>query len=324
MAFPPTPDIEKAMVLAGVAGFQKPYIIMISFKIGGSMKRVAFFLVILSVLGFACSIPSTLTPPVVTSPPATSLPPTATEPPQASELPAVTEAPVATGLPAVQPNVTCNELSFYLDPALGSPYDCKTVPASPDGMEVNPQYTQITLNPYVLGDKFFTAHIAVYPVQAFTALLPDNIPSDVAALQALIAGGNPGDSALPFLPIFNAAQVFHARYQSLPFQNGGGIRYMVLFAQYSAPVNNHDLFYTYQGLTSDGQYWVSAILPINHTILPDTGDNPPGGVTWEQFGNDYPSYIADMTNQLNAQPPDSFTPTLAALDALVASISIQP
>jgi hypothetical protein len=28
------------------------------------------------------------------------------------------------------PNVTCNELSFYLDPALGTGYECKNVPES--------------------------------------------------------------------------------------------------------------------------------------------------------------------------------------------------
>ena len=190
-------------------------------------------------------------------------------------------------------------------------------------MEITPQYTNITLQGYVLSGKFFEAHISIFPVQRFSELLPENIPLQVTTLQSLIGGGSTGDS-LPLLPTFNAAQVFHAQYQVLPFGNGTGIRFITLYAQYYAPINNHDLFYTYQGLTTDGLYWVSAILPINNPILPDNGDNPPGGMTKEQFSANYATYLTDITNQLNSQVSDSFTPSLAALDALVSSITIQP
>ncbi|MDP2994768.1 MAG: hypothetical protein Q8N46_06560, partial [Anaerolineales bacterium] len=165
--------------------------------------------------------------------------------------------------------------------------------------------------------------ISVFPVQRYNELLPDFVPGRVSDLQTLIGGGAAGDS-LPFLPVFNAAQTFYAQYQVIPFVSGTGIRYLTLYAQYYAPVNNNDLFYTYQGLTSDGQYWVSAILPINNPILPANADNPPGGVSWEVFSNNYGPYITDMIAQLNGQPPESYIPTFTALDALVASIIIQP
>jgi hypothetical protein len=106
--------------------------------------------------------------------------------------------------------------------------------------------------------------------------------------------------------------------------SGGGIRYLAEYAQYTAPVNNNDLFYTYQGLTSDGQYWVAAILPINNPILPANADNPPGGLSWDDFSNNFEPYILDMVTQLNALPPESYIPTLTALDTLVASITVQP
>ncbi len=288
------------------------------------MKRLALFLAVMSVLLFACTIASTPTQPATLEPPTATQPPVSTQPPVATEAPTATDAPVATEPAAPQTNVTCNELSLFLDPATASGYNCETIPANTEGMELNPQYTQLTLNGYTLADKFFAPHISVYSVQGFTEVYPDQIPSSVAALQALIGGGSTGSSALPFLPIFPAAQVFHAQYRQLPFQSGEGIRYMTIFAQYFAPVNNHDLFYTYQGLTSDGQYWVSAILPINHPSLPANADNPPGGMSWEEFSNGYDSYSADMTNQLNSQPADSFVPSLNALDALVASIQVQP
>jgi hypothetical protein len=241
--------------------------------------------------------------------------------------PVVTAPPVVTDPPVVT-NVTCGRLSFYLDPALGSGFNCQTIPESnePDMpyFAINPEYIEVTLQGYPLTDKFFEPRIDLYPVQRFSEMAPDFIPGRVQSLQNLIAGGAPGDSDLPFLPIFNAAQVFTARYGVVGFQNGSGIRYLTLFAQYAAPINNHDLFYTFQGLTSDGQYWVSIILPISNPILPENGDNPPGGQSWEDFSNNYQAYAADMTVQLNAQPPDSFAPALTLLDALINSIIIQP
>jgi hypothetical protein len=274
------------------------------------MKKLTLPLMVVAFILLACSItPAPPTKPPVTEPPVT-------EPP-------VTEPPVIT-------NVTCNELSLYLDPALAASYDCQFVPESPYEMEMYPAHTELTLHGYILADKFFIPHISVYPVAGYTALLPDVIPGRVAELQAIIASGSippfaiSFTSALPFLPTFPAAQVFYAQEQVLPFMSGSGIRFMTEYAQYYAPVNNHDLFYTYQGLTSDGLNWVSAILPVNHPMLPANADNPPGGVSWEDFSNNYDPYITDMVFQLNTQPPDSYIPTLFALDALVSSITITP
>lgn len=279
------------------------------------MKRHFYFFAILSILMFACSLPATATPTPVE---------VATETPVVTAPPVITEEPTAPGPVVPAPNVTCHELSLYLDPALASTTTCEVIAESTLEMNVHPQYTTLTLQDYPLQNKFFPATISVYPVQAYSALRPDIIPGLVSDLQVLIAGGAPDASHIPFLPIFNAAQTFHANYNLNPFVNGGGVRFLTLYAQYFAPVNNQDLFYTYQGLTPDGLYWVSAILPINHVILPETADPPPGGMTWEQFSVNYEVYIADMITQLQAQTPDSFTPTLTALDALVASISIQP
>ncbi|HEY5269147.1 MAG TPA: hypothetical protein VII97_02340 [Anaerolineales bacterium] len=269
------------------------------------MKRLFYSVAMLSILMFACSIPSTVVPTVATQPPE------------------VTNTPVVTEATAPVTNVTCNELALYLDPALASGYNCETVPESAEGMEINPQYTKLTLQGYVLSGKFFTPHISVFPVQRYNELLPDFVPGRVSDLQALIGGGAAGDT-LPLLPSFNAAQIFHAQYQEVPFMSGSGIRFLAEYAQYFAPVNNNDLFYTYQGLTSDGKYWVSVILPINNPILPANGDNPPGGLSWDEFNNNYGPYITDMVSQLNSQTSGSYTPALAALDALVGSITIQP
>lgn len=275
------------------------------------MKKTIALTALLAALMLACSITGTPTPPPATEPPAT-------------EPPVVTEPPAAT-------NVTCNELALYLDPALASGYTCETIPENTFELETYPEHTRLVLQGYPLSGKFFEPKIMVFPVAAYTALLPDSVPGVVSSLQALTGGGpapvfdGKFDSPrLPFLPRFNAGQVFFAHYQVLPFVDGAGIRFLAQYAQYSPPLNNNDLFYTYQALTGDGQYWVSVILPVNHAMLPADAMDPPGGVSWEEFSNNYEPYVIDMVNQLNAQAPDSFLPTLAALDALVGSITIQP
>jgi hypothetical protein len=274
------------------------------------MKRLIYIFVILLVLLSACNLPKTGTQPTVTAPPlaiATSVAATKT---------------IVPG-PPVTPNLTCNELALYLEPALASGTKCETILESAEGIEIYPQYTRLTLQGYVLSNKFFTPQISMFPVQRYDKLLSGTVIRDVRKIQALIDGVSADDS-LPFLPTFNAAQIFNAQYQVLPFASGGGIRYLTEYAQYFAPVNNTDLIYTYQGLTSDGIYWVSAILPINNPILPADAANPPGGLSWEEFSNNFQPYITDMVKQLNSQPSDSYTPSLAALDALVASITILP
>ncbi len=283
------------------------------------MKRLINILITLSILMFGCNISTTATPTVVTAP-TIVIAPTIESPTLVD-----TTVPVAT-VPTITNNVTCNELSIYLDSALASSYTCETVPANPDGIMIAPQYTNLTLNGYLLSDRPFGPFISVYSVTAFNDIWPG---FDVTPLQNLVNGNMPAEytpfgPSLPFLPNVPAGQILRAQYQVLPFANGSGIRYLTLLAQNYAVINNHDLIYTYQGLTSDGQYWVAVVLPITDSILPENGETVPGGQTYEQFTNNYTPYITDITSQLNSQTSGSFAPTLAALDALVASINVQP
>ncbi|MDO9120323.1 MAG: hypothetical protein Q7U31_00960, partial [Anaerolineaceae bacterium] len=126
-------------------------------------------------------------------------------------------------------------------------------------------------------------------------------------------------------------QVFKAQVKYLDFQNGQGVRFLTEYAQYYAPVNNDDLFYAYQGITDDGKYWVSAILPINAAYLQAAYDSvnvPDGGIPAPAL-NDNPNYSAEMDayyplmlNLLNTTPDASFTPGLDCLDQYIQSLQI--
>jgi hypothetical protein len=286
------------------------------------MKRVMSLLAILSIMMFACNISSTATPAVVTTSALTATIPVPTEPPTATEPPQATETPIP------KTNTTCNEMSLFLDAALASGFNCQSMPEAADTslppFAINPKYTEITLQGYPLGIRMMTPHIDVFPVERYGQLLPDTLPTLLTDLQSFINGTAPGTHELPLLPIQNAGQLIHVQYQVIPFADGKGTRFLTEYAQFFDPINNFDMFYTFQGLTSDGKYWISAVLPISNPILPADGKNPPNGQSWDDFGNAFPKYIANITTQLNSQAPENYSPSIPMLDTLIASIRIQP
>ena len=69
------------------------------------------------------------------------------------------------------------------------------------------------------------------------------------------------------------------------FQSGRGIRYVTEYAQMTYPITNHEMFFSFQGLTTDGKYWVSIILPISHPSLLDNGDDT-SSADWTAINSD--------------------------------------
>ena len=167
--------------------------------------------------------------------------------------------------------------------------------------------------------------IYVYPVNEYLQVAPD-MAELFDSLKAIIAG-QPLPENLPFLPAFNAAQMFHSNEQVLKFQSGEGIRFLTQYGQAPYPVNNNSLFYTFQGLTDDGAYYVAAVLPINATFLSADGNPdtplPADGIPfdWENFEN-MDQHFELVKQKLNATAPSAFNPTLTALDVLIQSIRV--
>ncbi len=195
--------------------------------------------------------------------------------------------------------------------------------------EYYPEHRRIEFSGYPLTDKFFEPVIRVYPVAEFAAM--NSIISDrVNTLQSILVDMPSDPNSFPFLPLFNAAQVFHAKSGYFQFQNGSGVRFLTEYAQYYAPVNNYDLFYTYQGLTADGHYWISAIFPVNASYLQETWNStqvPPDGLAapaWDSqnLENDMKAYYITMIDRLNTTPEENFTPSIACLDQFLQSLNV--
>lgn len=226
-------------------------------------------------------------------------------------------------------NVTCNELSFYLDPALGSGYDCETVSESsssdiPMDIFIYPAYTELSIQNYPLTHTQFPAQIRIYPVKRFSELLPDVIPHRVSDLELFSSSGTWNSGELPFLPVLPMLQTFFSYETDLSFNGGHGVRFITDYNESNHPISNSTIFYTYQGITDDGAYWVAVTLPISSPILPADADfrDLPEGYTSENWQQNYSSYVNELKDSLEAQVPGSFFPTLNNLDDLVRSITV--
>jgi hypothetical protein len=285
-------------------------------------SRIEFTLLSLllagSLLLSACSAAATTLPPPTPTP----------QPPQPTRTPAPTAAPTATFHPTEMPTTAPtagSPVQYNLDSnGLATSILAETVPAvsaSSNGpiWEVLPEYTRLTLQGYPVKDSLMKPQIFIYPVKELEAANPGTVPI-VESMQKLIQSPQEIPN-MPFLPLLNAQQVMHTHLQYLEPKNGQGLRYLTQFDQAPIPINNHELFYTYQGLTSDGKYYVAAILPVNHPSLPAdqkvTGKEPP------EFTSDFPKYVANVAQALNVQAPETFTPDLTKLDAMMSSLEIK-
>lgn len=249
--------------------------------------------------------------------------------------PAVTTAeppPVATPLPSEEPSQPDQDrfsfegLSFLLDPVIAASASGEVVPENPgtqDGpyWDINPRYLTISFSGYPTTQNRLKPVIAVYPVQRYRELYTQ-AAERIDALQALLRQQPFDIDQIPFLPVMNAGQVFRSNIEYLDFENGNGVRFLAIYAQYAAPVNNEDLIYAYQGLTTDGAYLVSIIMPVNHPDLP-ANMNALAISELEAITQDYESYRATMADLLANQPLASFIPDLDRLDALIASLRIE-
>ncbi|HEY69956.1 MAG TPA: hypothetical protein G4O08_05160 [Anaerolineae bacterium] len=230
-----------------------------------------------------------------------------------------TDTPEPTEIPLP---LDCSGATFNLDPAIAASVTAQTIPAEAgDPMmtfTIHPEYVEYSFTGYALSNTFHEPKIRIYPVDEFVAMVPyvGNIVADLN--QLLLNAPSPPTDGIPFLPIWNAAQMIHAKESYLSFQNGSGIRFLSQYGQAYWLINNHDLFYTYQGLTSDEACYVSAIFPVSNPALPNEGAPPPGETEAEII-----AYYDTIVPQLNALDDTTFLPPLGTLDALIASLLVQ-
>lgn len=191
--------------------------------------------------------------------------------------------------------------------------------------EIAPTYLRFILTEYELQDKFHEPRILVYPTEEYAQSNP-GAAEQINRLKKILAGATPLQETLPGVPFFNATPQIAANIKLIPLQNGSGVRWLTQYAQYAAPINNRELFYHFQGLTSDGKNYMIAILPVTAPILPEDENPaatvPEGGIPIPTDVGPNAVYYFSVIEKLNSLSPDAFTPSLEALDALIQSILV--
>lgn len=288
---------------------------------------VFILLLILIALSVACSLSGTETKPEV--PPEESSQDTI-----ATAVAATLEAnqpddPMATVFPTVHPTVTASPpepnfnyagVSFYFNELLADNITAGITPSNYSAEASwwsTPEHREFLFNNWILADAFHKPAIRIYPVAEF-AEMNENIGVRLDALKGVLAARSPDMAGMDVPDMFNAGQLFQSNIRFLDFQNGSGARWLSQYGQAYFPIGFPSLFYTFQGFTTDGQYYISVVLPVNHPSLPNTMD-----ITMDDdFYNNIDSYTAGIRNQLDGQADSSFVPSLVLLDEMVQSLLV--
>jgi hypothetical protein len=226
--------------------------------------------------------------------------------------------------------ISFENVSFVIPEELASGANPETMPAIGEGSgapwETAPAHVKVALISYQLQGKFHEAAIYIYPADEYKQVNP-SAAEQIDRIQKILAGATMLKETLPTIPWFNAEPLIAAHIQMIPFQGGKGIRWLTQYAQYFAPINNNELFYHFDGLTSDNKYYIIAVLPVTASILPENENPnapvPEGGVPIPTDIGVNNSYYISVTERLNSIAPDAYTPSLNTLDTLIQSILIK-
>jgi hypothetical protein len=129
-------------------------------------------------------------------------------------------------------------------------------------------------------------------------------------------------------PMNGPGMLIQSNAKRLGFINGKGVRFVTAFGSPKSAIKNESLYYIYHGLTNDGMYHVSAVLPLSSTLLPADGA---GAVTSSEL--EFPSnpndadvqrYLDNVVQTLDTPGKNGpvFDTRLQDYDKLIGSIQV--
>lgn len=193
-----------------------------------------------------------------------------------------------------------------------------------------PSYIQINIRePWdFTSPEGLYSQVLVYPLADLVQTYPQASDAAASLLGISGQGTEPLPESLPFWPLEYYSGVIGAPLESygqpmlfahpqrLDFASGRGVRYLTFLEQ--QPVRQYPLeglIYTYQGLTDDGLYYVSVILPIlirsEETFA-----------TLEGMARQSPPEYGSMAELLNEMADDQFQSTLGEFDGMIESLVV--
>jgi len=129
-----------------------------------------------------------------------------------------------------------------------------------------------------------------------------------------------GQGGIPFMPWADMGQAFIAKRKIVRFRNGRGVLFLTQYGQEKLPINNANLVYSFQGLTDDNAWYVSAVFPVGAAGLPSSGLMDAGGA----FLQGYDRYLSTTVERLEKLAARNYTPDLVLLEDIIRSLKISP
>lgn len=200
-------------------------------------------------------------------------------------------------------------------------FDVTTVTVVPEvglfGDVMSAQPSSLVFRLYAEGDAP-VAKIAVYPFAVNEGVFAyweydavETILEERPALPEYAAGHR-----MPQAPIGGVAALFGGAPAYVAFQSGDGLRYLTYFAQTSVLFKaNYTFTYMYRGVSADRNFYIAGEAAVR---VP--ADSIPAPVSRDDAT--YDRYLRQFEANLNAQATGAFTPDLALMDSIFASLTV--
>jgi hypothetical protein len=229
--------------------------------------------------------------------------------------------------------LTYDDFSYTYDTSIGANINLTTYagddPQAPPGFSDAP-YTQFLFYsaPPAPESLMELGGVRVYRIS--DVMEYEAVTEQIAALNTLLNARvdleqymqttpNANNFVLPFLPVLPAAQVIRARAAYLEGESVRGISFVTVYRQAADPFTQNEFLYTFQGISADGQYYISAVFRLNTDLFPAEVS---ADFNYDDFIANIQTYFADSIAALNDAAPTDFTPSLDTLDTLFASFAV--
>jgi hypothetical protein len=267
--------------------------------------------------------------------------------------------------PTSDTGVNYEGVSFTFDSTLASEVEAEILPELIEGKwtDIGPEFPLFTFNGYPNeSQEGGTAEIRVFSISKFREVarkssawynstaypadvdLRKDFDEEVRVLKLLLAKkplstetgrflgqarGSGGCGAMPFLPMWEWCQAFATRPKYITFKNGEGVFYLAHMDRETSQVTQANLHYIFQGITGNGEYYVSALFPVAAPFLPKDS-LVPKVQRWDtenyllsRRSRKYRAYVNPIIAKLNALHAKDFTPHLDLPEHVIQSLWIR-
>jgi hypothetical protein len=236
--------------------------------------------------------------------------------------------PTATGVPTSTPSIVFESfefprLSVAVPASIASGAESQLIPLGTTDTPTRenfPRHLLIDLKGYPGPTiKYQGPAIRIYTTTGLELVYKNQIQNT----RQVIDGSPPDSGIYPALPIVFGTTQLQIRMKPLAFQGGKGFRYLEYENIPSLDtLNNQHMNYVYQGISADGKYYISVILPVTMPFLNDTIALVATQAATMTTPVPEQLLLLPILQKLQSADDSEFSPSLAILDEIIASLNL--